>query len=52
MGLIKWAFKKCIDMPENKKSKCIIDNTKLLETTFNKDSIINNLTSQLVGYND
>ena len=51
-GLIKEAFEKCIDMPENEKSKFIINNTKLLETTFNKDSIINNLTSQLVGYND
>jgi glycosyltransferase involved in cell wall biosynthesis len=50
--LIKKAFEKCIDMPENEKSKFIINNTKLLETTFNKDSIINNLTSQLVGYND
>ena len=52
LGLIKEAFEKCIDMPENEKSKFIINNTKLLETTFNKDSIINNLTSQLVGYND
>lgn len=51
-GLIKEAFEKCINMPENEKSKFIINNTKLLETTFNKDSIINNLTSQLVGYND
>lgn len=50
--LIKKSFEKCIDMPENEKSKFIINNTKLLETTFNKDSIINNLTSQLVGYND
>jgi glycosyltransferase involved in cell wall biosynthesis len=50
--LIKEVFEKCIDMPENEKSKFIINNTKLLETTFNKDSIINNLTSQLVGYND
>jgi glycosyltransferase involved in cell wall biosynthesis len=51
VGLIKEAFEKCIDMPENEKSKFIINNTKLLETTFNKDSIINMLTSQLVGYN-
>jgi len=50
--LIKEAFEKCIDMPENEKSKFIINNTKLLETTFNKDSIINNLTRQLTGYND
>ena len=52
VGLIKKAFEECIDMPENEKSKFIINNTKLLETTFNKDNIINNLTSQLVGYND
>ena len=52
VSLIKGAFEKCIDMPENEKSKFIINNTKLLETTFNKDSIINNLTSQLFGYND
>jgi len=52
VGFIKEAFEKCIDMPENEKSKFIINNTKLLETTFNKDSIIDNLTSQLVGCND
>jgi glycosyltransferase involved in cell wall biosynthesis len=50
--LIKETLEKCIDMPENEKSEFIINNTKLLETTFNKDSIINKLTSQLVGYND
>ena len=50
--LIKEAFEKCIDMPENQKSKFIINNTKLLETTFNKDSIINNLNNNLVDYND
>jgi glycosyltransferase involved in cell wall biosynthesis len=52
MKLIKEAFEKCIDMSENEKSKFIINNTKLLETTFNKDSIINKMTSQLVGGND
>jgi len=51
LGLIKEAFERCIDMPENEKSKFIMNNTKLLETTFNKDSIINNLTNQLVEYN-
>ena len=45
-------LKNFIDMSENEKYKFIINNTKLLETTFNKDGIINNLTSQLVGYND
>ena len=52
VDIIKETFKKCIDMPENEKSKFIINNIKLLETTFNKDNIINNLTTQLVGYNE
>ena len=52
VDIIKEAFEKCIDMTENEKSKFIINNTKLLEKTFNKDTIINNLTNQLVGYND
>jgi hypothetical protein len=39
-------------MPENEKSKFIINNAKLLETTFNKDNIINNMTNQLVACND
>jgi hypothetical protein len=52
LKLIKEAFEKCIDMLENEKSKFIINNTKLLEITFNKGGIINNLTSQLVGYDD
>jgi glycosyltransferase involved in cell wall biosynthesis len=52
IGLIKEAFEKCIDMSENEKSKFIINNSKLLETTFNKDNIINKMTNQLVGCND
>ena len=52
VDIIKEAFEKCIDMTENEKSKFIINNTKLLEMTFNKDTIINNLTNQLVGYKD
>ena len=51
-GLIKESFEKCIDMTENEKSQFIINNTKLLETTFNKDSVINKITNQLVGCND
>jgi len=50
--LIKETFKKCIDMPKNEKSEFTINNTKLLETTFNKDTIINRMTSQLIGCND
>ena len=52
VGLIKEAFEKCIDMPENEKSEFTINNTKLLETTFNKDNIINRMTSQLINCND
>jgi glycosyltransferase involved in cell wall biosynthesis len=52
VGLIKDTFEKCIEMSENEKSKFIINNAKLLETTFNKDSIINRMTSQLIGCND
>ena len=50
--LIKETFKKCIDMPENEKSEFTINNTKLLETTFKKDNIIDRMTSQLIGCND
>jgi glycosyltransferase involved in cell wall biosynthesis len=52
VALIKESFEKCIDMPENEKSEFTINNTKLLETTFNKDAIINGMTSQLIGCND
>ncbi len=52
VGLIKEAFEKCIDMPENEKSKFIINNENLLETTFNKDSVINKITNRLVGCSD
>ena len=52
VSLIKEAFEKCIDMSENEKSKFIINNSKLLETTFDKDNIINKMTSHLVCCND
>jgi len=52
INLIKESFEKCIDMSKKEKDEFIINNDKLLKTTFNKDSIINNLTSQLVGYSD
>ena len=52
VGLIKETFEKCIDMPENEKSEFTNNNTKLLETTFNQDNIINRMTSQLIGCND
>jgi glycosyltransferase involved in cell wall biosynthesis len=52
INLIKESFEKCIDMSKKEKDEFVINNDKLLKTTFNKDSIINNLTSQLVGYSD
>jgi glycosyltransferase involved in cell wall biosynthesis len=52
INLIKESFEKCIDMSKKEKDEFVINNDKLLKTTFNKDSIINNLTSQLVGYTD
>ena len=52
VDLIKESFEKCIDMPENEKSEFTINNTKLLEATFNKDTIINRMTNQLIGCND
>jgi glycosyltransferase involved in cell wall biosynthesis len=52
INLIKEAFERCIDMPENIKSKFTINNTRLLEMTFNKDRIINKMTRQLIGCND
>ncbi len=52
VNLIKESFEKCIDMSKKEKDEFIINNDKLLKITFNKDSIINNLTSQLVGDND
>ena len=52
INLIKESFEKCIDMSKKEKDEFVINNDKLLKTTFNKDSIINNLTSQLVGFSD
>jgi glycosyltransferase involved in cell wall biosynthesis len=47
--LIKEAFEKCIDMPENEKARFTINNEKILETTFNKEKNINKITSQLIA---
>jgi glycosyltransferase involved in cell wall biosynthesis len=52
MSLIKEAFEKCIDMPEIERYKFIKNNVKLLETTFNKNNIINRMTGKLAGGND
>jgi hypothetical protein len=45
---IKKAFVKCIDMSVNEKDRFTINNTKLLEKTFNKDYLINKMTKQLI----
>lgn len=49
IDLIKNAYERCIDMPEQEKSKFIANNAHLLETTFNKKSIINKLLTQLIN---
>ena len=49
---INKALKKCIDMPDYEKSKFIVNNDKLLKTTFNKDFIIDGLTSQFLTRGD
>jgi len=50
IDLIKGALKKCIDMPENEKSKFMVNNEKLLKETFDRDKVINNMTNQLIDY--
>jgi len=48
LSSITEVFKKCIDMPAFKRSKFIENNDKILMTTFNKDTIINDLTNILI----
>jgi hypothetical protein len=52
VNLIKETFEKCIDMSKKERDQFVINNDKLLKTTFNKDSIINNLIRQLVSCSD
>ena len=52
VSLIKDTFIRCIEMSESEKSEFIINNSELLETTFNKDSIIDRITTQLISCND
>ena len=52
VSLISDAFKECIDMSDSEKLKFTANNDRLLETTFNKISVIKNLTTQLVGLDD
>jgi len=44
---IKKAFLKCIEMPENEKYNLTLNNSNILETTFNKNNIIKKLLSIL-----
>ena len=50
IDLIKEAFVKCIDMSDTEKSEFVVNNIKLLETTFSKNNVIRKLTDQLTGY--
>jgi glycosyltransferase involved in cell wall biosynthesis len=52
VSLISGALKECIDMSDFEKLKFTVNNDRLLETTFNKPSIIKNLTTQLLGCGD
>ncbi|MDC0088731.1 glycosyltransferase family 4 protein [Porticoccaceae bacterium] len=52
VSLISGAFKECIDMSDSEKLKFTVNNDRLLETTFNKSSVIKNLTTQLLGFDD
>ncbi len=49
INIIKNAYERCIDMSEKEKSKFTANNANLLETTFNKDSIISKLLAQLLN---
>jgi glycosyltransferase involved in cell wall biosynthesis len=48
VDLISKAFVKCIEMSNHEKDKFIVNNDKLLRSTFNKDYIINKMTNILV----
>lgn len=50
--LIKNAFKKCINMTIKEKNKLIYNNENLLQTTFNKYQIINDITRELFRRNN
>jgi len=47
--LIKKVFEKCIDMPEYEIRKFTANNTRLLETTFNKNKATDKLINQLIS---
>ena len=46
---ISKLFEECIDMDEHKKNKYTVNSDHLLQTTFNKDRIINEITNILIG---
>ena len=50
--LISRAFKECIAMSDFEKLKFTVNNDRLLKTTFNKSSVIKDLTTQLLGAGD
>jgi glycosyltransferase involved in cell wall biosynthesis len=47
--LITKAFIKCIDMPESEKNQYTVNNQKLIESIFNKENIINDITRELIS---
>jgi glycosyltransferase involved in cell wall biosynthesis len=49
---INKALKKCINMSNHERSQFTANNDRLLETIFNKSTIIDNLTTQLLSSGD
>ena len=46
---ISSVFKECIEMSKNERDSFVINNDYLLETTFNKNKIIDDLLFLLIG---
>ena len=46
--VISNAFQKCIDILNNQKKELVVNCQKLLQTVFNKELIINQLTETLI----
>ena len=49
IGAISKLFEECIDMKDHKGKKYIENCENLLQTTFNKEKIINKMTEVLIG---
>jgi glycosyltransferase involved in cell wall biosynthesis len=46
--MISKVFQQCIEMPLAQKEKLISNNQKLLESTFNKEQIVNNFVKAIL----